>query len=186
VKVEKAEDLLNKLADREEPVTWNNLSKKEQKTLLDVGWDPTAYDRSDYVLPSGKDIAGTVEDPLVWLVGIFGAGRLTPKVIHLVYQLAGPAYVYGSQNSGVSLWPSPWDGRQIINGITYTYHALESMMPPGFGGRGVPPSVVQNALNFGVQSPGSQPNTVRYTYENVVVVWNYVQNWVVTVWKTGH
>src|SRR5690606_15012034 len=110
---------------------------------------------SDYVLPSGTDIAGTVEDPVAWLVGLFGVGRLTPKIIHLVYQLAGPAYAYAQQSSGTSSWPSPWNGRQVVNGITYSIHALEQMMPVGFGGRGVPPSVVQNAINFGVQSAGT-------------------------------
>lgn len=60
------------------------------------------------------------------------------------------------------------------------------MSPVGLGGRGVPPSVVENALNFGLQSPGGFQNTVMYIFENVIIVWNNVENVVVTVIKTGH
>ena len=60
------------------------------------------------------------------------------------------------------------------------------MAPVGLGGRGIPPSVVENALDFGTQTAGKFADTVVYTYENVVVVWNFVENMVVTVIKTGH
>ena len=186
VKVENAEDLLKRLVSQDKPVSWKELSKKDQKTLLDVGWDPMSYDQSDYVIPSIKDISGSVQDPVVWLIGLFGVGKLTPQIVRLAYQLAGPAYIYTTNSNGISLWPSPWNGRQIVNGINYSVHALEQMMPVGLGGRGIPPSVIENALNVGVQSAGSQPDTMRYTIDNVVVVWNYVENLVVTMWRTGH
>jgi hypothetical protein len=52
--------------------------------------------------------------------------------------------------------------------------------------RGVASSAAENALYFGVQTAGRFQHTVVYTFENVVVVWNYVENIVVTVIKTGH
>lgn len=85
--VEQAESLLTKLANKKEPVTWDNLSKKEQNTLRNVGWDPADYDHSDYVIPSGKDIAGTSQDPVVWLVALISAGKLTPPTIAFAKEL---------------------------------------------------------------------------------------------------
>ena len=90
-------------------------------------------------------------------------------------------------------WPAPWEGRQVINGITYTTHALERMMPKGFlfdqighfASRGIPPSVVQNAIQFGVRLPGNKPGTVRFIYEGIVVITNEVGNVVITVMRAS-
>jgi len=60
------------------------------------------------------------------------------------------------------MWPSPANGRAIVNGIEYTTHALERMAPRGLIqrgteiiSRGVPPSVVENAIKFGTKTSGN-------------------------------
>jgi RHS repeat-associated protein len=77
-------------------------------------------------------------------------------------------------------------GRQIINGIEYSAHALERMAPVGIGGRGVPVSAVENAIRCGRELPGNTPGTVLHVFENVTVVTNTAGNFVISVIKTGH
>lgn len=75
--------------------------------------------------------------------------------------------------------------------ITYTIHALERMMPKGLSfdklgnlaSRGIPPSVVENAIRWGQRLPGNQPNTLKFVYDNVVVITNQAANVVITVRK---
>lgn len=93
----------------------------------------------------------------------------------------------------ISLWPASGNGPQVINGIRYTTHALESMAPSGLIQKGteiisngVPPSVVENAIQYGEVLPGSQPGTIQHIYENVTVVTDLFSSRVITVWKTGH
>jgi hypothetical protein len=76
-----------------------------------------------------------------------------------------------------SIWQNGNNGGQMINGIYYFDHALDRMAPKGLwlaekgkeGSRGVPPSVVKNAIKYGVQSAGNLGRTV-FTYENVRVI----------------
>ncbi len=82
-------------------------------------------------------------------------------------------------------WPSQFAGSQVINGITYTGHALERMEPVGFGGRGIPPSVVENAIKYGEKTVGKSGEII-HTYENVTVATNQTSDVVFTVYKTGH
>ncbi len=89
-------------------------------------------------------------------------------------------------------WPSPGAGRQVIGGIEYTTHALERMAPKGLiqkgteiVSRGVPTSVVENAIRYGKVSPGNTSAEVVRTYENVKVVTNPEGTRVITVIKTG-
>jgi RHS repeat-associated protein len=91
----------------------------------------------------------------------------------------------------LSRWPSPAKGRSIINGIEYTTHALERMSPRGLiqngneiVGRGVPPSVVENAIKFGAKTMGNTPHEIVHRYENVRVVTNLSSNRVITVITT--
>jgi RHS repeat-associated protein len=95
-----------------------------------------------------------------------------------------------SQAAGT--WPAPGAGRAIINGIEYTEHALIRMAPRGLiqkgtemVSRGVPPSVVENAIQHGVKSVGNQPGTLVFTFENVRVITNAAANRVITVITTG-
>jgi hypothetical protein len=52
-----------------------------------------------------------------------------------------------------------------INGRDYTGHGLDRMQ-----GRGVTPSVVEDAIQNGVPTPGNTPGTTVYTGPNVTVV----------------
>jgi len=60
------------------------------------------------------------------------------------------------------------------------------MQPEWYGGRGIPPSVVENALKCGSQIADEAQGTVTYIYENVTVVAREGGKFVITVWKTGH
>ena len=80
-----------------------------------------------------------------------------------------------------------------MNGIEYTNHALERMSPVGLiqkgtdvVSRGVPPSVVENAVKFGKVSPGNSTAEVVRTYENIRVITNPEGTRVITVYKTGN
>jgi len=89
-------------------------------------------------------------------------------------------------------WPSPAKGRSLINGIEYTTHAIERMAPRGLIqngteliSRGVPPTVVENAIKFGSKTLGNTPQEVVHTFENVRVITNVARNRVITVITTG-
>lgn len=49
--------------------------------------------------------------------------------------------------------------------------------------RGVPPSVIENAIKFGNKAIGNTANEVIHTYDNIRVVTNAEQNVVITVIK---
>ena len=95
-----------------------------------------------------------------------------------------------------SYWPSPEQGRQVIRGVNYSTEALRRMAPVGsqwldpvrqifVAGRGVPPSVVENAILYGETTVVSTVE-VKIVYENVTVFLNPLTNLVITVIKTGH
>ena len=91
--------------------------------------------------------------------------------------------------AAVRLWPAPSAGPVVINGLEYTTHALARMAPVGLiqqgerlFSRGVPPSVIENAVEFGRRVPGA-PGTVKHLFENVVVVTDAAITRVITVWK---
>jgi hypothetical protein len=54
------------------------------------------------------------------------------------------------------------------------------------GSRGIPPSVVENAIKYGNVTPGRTINEVVRTFENVQVVTNPQGTRVITVVKLGH
>lgn len=84
------------------------------------------------------------------------------------------------------LWPTANQAPKVINGILYGEHALERMEPVGMGGRGIPPSVVQNAIDYGIKTPGNIADRIVHTYENVVVVTDKLIKEVITTYTTGH
>jgi hypothetical protein len=51
--------------------------------------------------------------------------------------------------------------------------------------RGVPPSVIENAIKFGVKNPGNTPNEIVHVFENVRVVTNSNGTKIITVITTG-
>lgn len=88
-----------------------------------------------------------------------------------------------------NIWPAASDGRAVINGIEYTVHALERMQPVGTimqgkasFSRGIPPSVVENAIKFGEVTPGNTKSEVIRTFENVRVITNPEGTRVITVY----
>lgn len=52
--------------------------------------------------------------------------------------------------------------------------------------RGVPPSVVENAIKYGKVTPGNTAGEVIRTFENVRVITNPQGTRVISVIKTGH
>ena len=89
-------------------------------------------------------------------------------------------------------WPSAADGRQIINGIEYSRHALERMSPYGLiqkgqemVSRGIPPLVVENVIKMGEKLPGNTANEIIHIFENVRVVTTADGKRVITVITTG-
>ena len=91
----------------------------------------------------------------------------------------------GSAATAAELWPGRPAADQVINGVLYWGHALERMAPEAFGGRGVPVSVVENALRYGKAIPSEVPGRVLHIFGNVTVVTNLAGDEVVTVIKTG-
>lgn len=92
----------------------------------------------------------------------------------------------------VKLWPEASRGRQVINGIEYSVHALERMSPRGLiqrgtemVSRGIPPSVVENAIKYGIKSAGNTPSEVIHVFENIRVVTNHDSTRIITVITTG-
>lgn len=50
----------------------------------------------------------------------------------------------------------------------------------------MPPSIVENASEFGAKTLGNKPGTLVHTFENVTVVTNSASKVVITVIKMGH
>jgi hypothetical protein len=149
----------------------------------------------------GRDSAFEFADALLNRVGGSGealAGALAKTTVqNIAFALAGPILGIVADTgigsaAAKSLWPSPGEGRQIINGIEYTVHALDRMAPKGLiqqgtemYSRGVPPSVVENAIKHGTTSAGNLPGTVVHIFENVRVITNQAGNRVISVITTG-
>jgi hypothetical protein len=151
--------------------------------LAEGGFDPGAYNA---FLDENTRHATLLEDPAFYVSVAVSGG------VKLLLGLVSGACADGNCGneaqalSSTSTWPAPWSGPKTVNGINYSKHALERMAPVGLGGRGVPPSAVENALSFGASVPGKEPGVFVITYENVRVVWNYIEEMVITVIKLGH
>ena len=78
------------------------------------------------------------------------------------------------------------------NGRWYAEHALERMAPRGLiqkgteiVSRGVPTSVVENAIEFGTKTMGNTPQEIIHTFENVRVITNSDATRIITVITIG-
>jgi RHS repeat-associated protein len=92
-----------------------------------------------------------------------------------------------SKIANVTSWPGKVDAPMVIDGLNYTKEALTRMEPVGLGGRGVPPSVVKNAVDWGIKTASDTvAGRVISTYENVRVVTDESLKNIITVIKTGH
>jgi RHS repeat-associated protein len=120
--------------------------------------------------------------------------RAEVQVARAEAQMARSAYsaeiVTSTTNASITPWPAASGGRTVINGIEYTTHALERMQPVGtilkgneVYSRGVPPSVVENAIKYGKITPGNTAAEVVRTFENITVVTDIEGKRVITVIK---
>lgn len=98
-----------------------------------------------------------------------------------------------ASSASTTLWPAASGGRTFINGVEYTTHALGRMQPVGtlikgteMVSRGVPVSVVENAIKFGRITPGNTTAEVVRTFENIRIITNQAGTKVITVIKLGH
>jgi hypothetical protein len=101
--------------------------------------------------------------------------------------------ISNAAKGGASLWPAASGGRTVVNGIEYTTHALERMQPVGtimkgttIYSRGIPPSVVENAIKSGKITPGNTAAEVVRTFDNVRVITNPAGSRVISVFKIGN
>ena len=145
------------------------------------GW---AFAHSALIVGIGGLAVAGGQAAVTWLYGLYIASPLSNAIGQACQQILN-AWQTFKQSPPTSLWPAPWYGRQIINGIEYTKHALERMTPVGLGGRGIPPSVVENAIRYGIAFPGKDPGTMAWVYENVMVITDLAGRLVITLWKTG-
>lgn len=140
------------------------------------------YYQISMLFVAGQGVAKTV---------LSGLKSVAPKFAVTV-ETAEAAKIVQAPTSGSKLWPVASEGRQVINGIEYTAHALERMAPRGMiqkgtemVSRGVPPSVVENAIKFGSKSSGNMSGVIVHTFENIRVVTNSEATRVITVITTG-
>jgi hypothetical protein len=155
---------------------WDGLTTAQQSVLSQAGWD-----RGGFNDMGGAPAADALHDPLFYLEALVGGSGLIKAGFGLLASSAAGA------EETTSVWQYPSQGPLVSNGITYTKHALQRMMPVGLGGRGIPPSVVQNALSFGQRLPDKDDEAIVHIIdENVTLIVNGVTNTLVTLWKNGH
>jgi|688.fasta_scaffold104050_5 hypothetical protein len=125
-------------------------------------------------------------------IGIFGTMTVSGSIVQNIAQSTRSNVLSNLSNESIVKWPSPANGRYAINGIEYTIHALERMAPRGLiqrgteiVSRGIPPSVVENAIRFGAKTLGNTPQEIVHTFENVRVVTNLDATIVITVITIG-
>ena len=142
-------------------------------------YDPTTVAS---LTPSNTFSPGNDLEPYV-NAAMVGGGFALQACVRGVYSAIG----------ATSLWPAASGGRTVINGIEYTFHALERMQPVGTVfkngapfSRGVPPSAVANAVKHGTVAPGNSASEVVRTFENVRVITNPAGTRVISVIKTGN
>jgi hypothetical protein len=134
--------------------------------------------------------AGKVLDPDVTSIKSKGGA-----VVFLSLDLTTGEKGKGTKTVAKSLvrWPGPEGGNQIINGIEYADHVLARMAPKGYEyidaagrtveGRGIPTTVVENAMQFGKKIVQEGGEKIMHAYDDVRVITNKTLDRVVTVWQ---
>ena len=108
IEVEKAENLLSKIVLHNNYTNWDDLNKKEQKTLLDIGWDFNSFNMSDYAISPLTDISGTLQDPLLYISLVVGYGLKGPAISGGKYLLNQAAYAcFGNPFCGKLIFGVP-------------------------------------------------------------------------------
>jgi RHS repeat-associated protein len=156
-------------------------------------------------LDAGAIVSSYLVEDILGVCGLFKAGISLGRAVsssgfvkNAVNRMAKTATQQQGSRSGfhgrgtTKVWPAASEGRQLIRGLEYTTHALERMSPRGLiqkgteiVSRGVPPSVIENAIKFGTKTAGSTPNEIIHIFENVRVVTNLEATRVITVITTG-
>lgn len=151
--------------------------------MMEIGESDSLYQSVRYNTTTGLEIGSLVYGGYGLVKSAISFTKVT-KVLTVSSNITKPLKL--------SQWPSPAHGRSIINGIEYTTHALERMAPRGLVqnstniiSRGVPPSVVENAINFGAKTVANTPHEIVHVFENVRVVTNLDSTRVITVITTG-
>jgi RHS repeat-associated protein len=188
---EKAETLLTKLATSNSKRNWSQLSNKEERTLVDVGWDEWTFNHSDFVIPSITNIGGTFEDPAIYTSliistsiifgpGIVGGGKIIfsgAKKLALQICMNSPKCVEIA---------TLYLAKQLEYSNTVETHMQNSA-------RWVPPTTIADTILFGqkIADPQGVSGFMKYTQELIVhskdipytleVVYSEVENLVVHV-----
>jgi len=84
---ERAPYTLLQLIQSDQSTPWEELDAEQKYTLASVGWDSQSFNNSDFVIPGIKDIAGTMQDPVVLLLAMVSVGKLGPSAIAMAKQL---------------------------------------------------------------------------------------------------
>jgi RHS repeat-associated protein len=115
--------------------------------------------------------------------------NLNIKILSSPMAIPAANLLHDTRCESPNKWPAPGRGGFIINGIEYTEHALQRMAPKGLimkgnysYSRGIPPSVVENAIAHGVKYPGNEPGTLVNSFENVKVITNTEGTRVITAY----
>lgn len=170
------QDVLNGLLSNDSPLT----ASSQQGLVTDL----IHQAQSDFISHpvTQAAISGALFVMTGGIEGAVSLGNIAGKAIKTV-------------QGGARLWPAASAGRTTINGLEYTAHALDRMQPVGtiMNGvssfsRGVPPSVVENAITikYGTKSAGNSAAEVVHIFENVKVVTNRQGSRVISVIKLGH
>jgi hypothetical protein len=151
------------------------LSDSEKSILSEGGWDEGAFNDK-----GGVSQADALHDPATYIIAFVTGGGL----VKAGWGIFTGSTVSGAALTAESLWQFPSQAPKTVNGVTFGYHALENMMPKGFGGRGIPPSVVLDVIANGTRTPSKISTTaVVITLENVVVVLNNTTNKIITLYQ---
>jgi RHS repeat-associated protein len=180
-----------------------------------LGWPVMAHGLDQFITGMSIALSGNPRETVTaQLLQKTGMSPQTARLIDSSFSIAGsmggvaairasrlaafPSYrlpyedLFQVTRTTINSWPSASEGRQVINNIEYTTHALERMSPRGLiqkgteiVSRGVPPSVVENAIKFGVKIPGNTSGEIVHVFENVRVVTNSDTSRVITVITAG-
>jgi RHS repeat-associated protein len=152
------------------PYRYVDVEGKNIWDLMDIGF--FAYDLYKFYKDPSWSKAGDLGLDTIGLL------PLVPSVGSIKFIGKGVERVEEATKGSKLLWGTWNDYSKVIIGgqeyakigeRLYTRHAVERMMPVGLGGRGVPPTVVENAIQFGTKTEGKFGRTI-HTFENVRVI----------------
>ncbi len=161
--------------------TWHGLTDEERSILSEGNWDEGGFNDN-----GGVSKADLLHDPLTYLeTAVVGSGFIQAGLsLWGVPVTLVSAATSASTGSNSTAWQFPSAGPITQDGLTFSQHALERMLPVGLGGRGIPPSVVQDVVANGARVASSFDATaVKVSLNNVTVLLNYITNTVITVRK---